>query len=207
MTRIFLVRHGVTEHTGHKLSGLLPGIHLTEEGRAQARAAAEHLAGAPLSAIYSSPIERCLETAEIIAARHDVPLHTEDALGEVDYGTWSGRTFKSIRRLKMWEVVQRRPGAARFPEGETLRAVQARAVDTVEEMTARHPKQTICTVAHADVIRLVIAHYLGVHIDLFQRIAIAPASVSAIAIEGPDVLVLAVNTMPPGVANGGGVRT
>lgn len=207
MTRFLFVRHGVTEHTGHKLSGLLPGIHLTDEGRAQAFAAAEYLADTTMSAIYSSPIERCRETAEIIAARHDVPLRMAEGLGEVGYGAWSGRSFRSVRRLKMWQVVQRRPSAVVFPEGETLRAVQARSVDTVEEMAARHPKQTICCVAHADVIKLVVAHYLGVHIDLFQRIAIAPASVSGVSVDGPDVRVLTVNTVPPGAQDDGAVRS
>lgn len=207
MTRIFFVRHGVTEHTGHKLSGWLPGIHLTDEGRDQAAAAADHLAAIPLRAIYSSPIERCRETAEIIAARHGLPLKFERALGEVGYGAWSGRTFKSIRRLKMWELVMRRPSAVRFPEGETLRGVQARAVDAVEALAANHLRSTICCVAHADVIKLVLAHYLGVHIDLFQRIAIGPASISAVSVDAADVQVLTVNTMPPALASEGASRT
>lgn len=207
MTRVFFVRHGITEHTGHKLSGWLPGIHLTEEGREQAVAAAEHLAPVPMKAIYSSPIERCRETAEVIAARQNLPLRLDRGLGEVEYGSWSGRSFKSVRRLKMWDVVQRRPSAARFPEGETLRAVQARSVETVEKMVEAHPKQTICCVAHADVIKLVMAHYLGVHIDLFQRIAIGPASISAVSLDGPDVRVLTVNTIPPGVLDQGRVSS
>lgn len=197
MTRIYLVRHGVTEHTGHKLSGWLPGIHLTDAGRAQAAAAAAYLKGVRFKAIYSSPIDRCKETAEIIAQPHGLPVHLEDAVGEVGYGAWSGRSFKSLRRLKLWEVVQNRPSAVRFPEGETLREVQARAVDAVEALAERHPKQTIACVAHADVIRLVVAHYLGVHLDLFQRIAVAPASISGVAIHGPAVQVWTLNTIPP----------
>lgn len=196
MSRVLFVRHGVTEHTGHRLSGRLPGIHLTEEGRAQAAAAADHLAEVRIDEIYSSPIDRCRETAKIIAERHGVEVRIEDDLTEVGYGSWSGRSFRSLQRLKLWEVVQRRPSAVRFPDGETLRDVQARAVDAVEAIVDRHPRKTICCVAHADVIRLVLAHHLGVHIDLFQRIEVAPASISALELDGAHVRVVAVNVVP-----------
>lgn len=196
MTNVFLVRHGVTEHTGKKLSGWMEGLHLTDDGRRQAQEAADQLAQVHFNAIYTSPIDRCRETAQIIAGRHHKEVVLEDGIGEVGYGGWTDRSFKSLTRTKLWELVQRRPSAARFPEGESLREVQARAVDTVELLAAKHPKQTICCVSHADVIKLVLAHYLGVHLDLFQRIGIGPASVSALSLEGPSVHVWAVNVLP-----------
>ena len=196
MTVFYLVRHGVTSHTGAKLSGWMPGIHLSDEGVAQAEAAARGLSKVPLKALYASPIDRTMETARPIAAAHGLKIETNPALGEVEYGRWTDRTFKALRRTKMWTTVQRWPSGARFPEGETLRAVQVRAVDELEAIRARHPKQAVCCVSHADVIRLVTAHYLGVHIDLFQRIVIDPASLTVVAVgdEGPRVI--AVNVPP-----------
>jgi probable phosphoglycerate mutase len=196
VTTVFLVRHGVTEHTGHKLSGWMPGIHLNDEGRRQAESAATQLAGVKLKAIYSSPLERCFETAEIVAAPHKRRVATDEALGEVEYGTWTGRSLKSLTRTKLWTTVQRWPAAMRFPEGETLRGVQARAVDYLEEIKALHPKDSVCCVSHGDVIKLVLAHYLGVHIDLYQRIVVGPASISIVALAEYGPYILAMNTMP-----------
>jgi probable phosphomutase (TIGR03848 family) len=197
MTTFFFVRHGVTTHTGHKLSGWMPGIHLSEEGLAQAEAVAEQLAEVPFQAIYSSPIERTMETARAIAARRELGIETAPGLGEVRYGKWSNRSFKSLARTKLWTTVQRWPSAARFPDGESLREVQFRAVDEVERLRAKHPRKLVCCVSHADVIKLVAAHYLGLHIDLFQRIDISPASVSVVALtdNGPP-RVLALNSSP-----------
>lgn len=196
MTNIFLVRHGVTDHTGSKLSGWMEGIHLTAEGRRQAEAAADHLARTKFSAIYSSPIDRCRETAEVIANPHGMQIELTEGLGEVRYGAWTDRSFKSLVRTKLWQVVQTRPSAVRFPDGEAIREVLARAIEQVEEIAAAHPKGTVCCVSHADVIKLILAHYLGVHLDLFQRIAIAPASISGLSIDGPKVMVWAMNILP-----------
>ena len=196
MTTIFLVRHGVTPHTGHKLSGWMPGIHLSDEGRAEAEAAAEQLASVDFKAIYSSPIDRCRETAEIVAAPHKLRVVQDDALGEVEYGNWTNRSLKSLMRTKLWTTVQRWPSAMRFPDGESLRDVQVRAVDYLEEIRAEHPKHKVCCVSHGDVIKLLLAHYLGVHIDLYQRIVVGPASISVISLTeyGPHILTM--NQMP-----------
>ena len=174
----------------------MPGIHLNDEGRAQASAAAEQLAGVSFKGIYSSPIERCFETAEIIAARHKLEIETDEALGEVEYGRWTNRSLKSLMRTKLWTTVQRWPAGMKFPEGETLRAVQARAVDAIEEIRIARPKASVCCVSHGDVIKLVMAHYLGVHIDLYQRIIIGPASVSVVALSEYGPHILAMNSMP-----------
>jgi probable phosphoglycerate mutase len=190
MTTVYFVRHAVTDHTGERLSGWMPDIHLSEQGREQARDVADRLARAPFKAVYSSPIERTLETAEQIAKRHKLRVIVREGLGEVHYGRWTNRSFKSLRRTKLWQVVQRWPSAARFPDGESIRELQARAVSEVEVIAEAHKRAAVCVVSHADVIRVVLAHYLGVHLDLFQRIEISPASVSVVHIGefGPRVL-------------------
>jgi probable phosphomutase (TIGR03848 family) len=197
VTVFLLVRHAVTSHTGHKLTGWAPGVHLSDDGRAQAEAVAEQLAKAPIKAIYSSPIDRTLETAQAVAAPHRLDVQVLDDIGEVRYGTWTNRSLKSLARTKLWTKVQQFPSAARFPQGETLREVQARAIAELERIQARHPRQMVCVVSHADVIKLLVAHYLGVHIDLFQRIAIGPASVSAVAVSDQGPMVLSVNAHAP----------
>lgn len=199
MTTFLFVRHGVTSHTGHRLSGWLPDIHLSEEGRAQAEAAAETLSKVPLKAIYSSPIDRTMETARAIAARHELEVKVTPAMGEVRYGRWTNRSFKTLARTKLWTTVQTFPSGARFPDGESLREVQARAVEEVERIRLEYPKKTVCCVSHADVIKLIAAHYLGMHIDLFQRIHIAPGSITAIAVDDSGPRVLALNSAPRSV--------
>jgi probable phosphoglycerate mutase len=196
VTTFFFVRHGLTSHTGHKLSGWLPDVHLSEEGRHQVKAVAERLEKVPFKAIYSSPIERTKETADAIAERHKLEVEITPELGEVHYGKWTNRSFKTLVRTKLWATLQSFPSAARFPDGETLRAVQSRAVDEVERIRGRHPKRMVCCVSHADVIKLIAAHYMGLHIDFFQRISIAPASVTVISVSDEGPRVLALNALP-----------
>ena len=196
MTTIYLVRHAVTSHTGHKLTGWMEGVHLTEEGRAQAEATAEQLAGVPLKAVYSSPIDRTIETARLVAVRHGLEVEINRDIGEVQYGKWTNRSLKTLARTKLWATIQRWPSAVRFPEGETLREVQTRAVDGIERLRAEHPRDAICCVSHADTIKLIVAHYVGVHIDLFQRIFIGPASVSALNISDYGPQLLSLNALP-----------
>jgi probable phosphoglycerate mutase len=174
----------------------MEGVHLTEEGRAQAEATADQLAGVPLKAIYSSPIDRTIETARIIANRHGLQVKMDRDIGEVQYGKWTNRSLKTLARTKLWATIQRWPSAVRFPEGETLREVQTRAVDGIERLRAEHQRDTICCVSHADTIKLIVAHYLGVHIDLFQRIFIGPASVSVLNISDYGPQLLSLNALP-----------
>jgi probable phosphomutase (TIGR03848 family) len=195
MTTFYLVRHGVTSHTGHRLSGRLDGIHLTEQGIAEAEAAADMLAAVKFRAVYSSPIDRSLETARIIGARHGLEVEVTDGLLEVDYGTWTNRSFKAVARTKLWSRVQRWPSGARFPSGESLREVQQRALDELDRIRASHPRATVCCVTHADVIRLVLADYLGIHLDLFQRIMVGPASTTVVSVGDDGPRVVAVNLL------------
>ena len=196
MTTLYFVRHAVTSHTGKKLSGWMEGIPLTDEGREQATAVADRLADVPLKAVYSSPIDRTLETAKAIASRHGLEVRTRRNLGEVEYGAWTNRPLKVLARTKLWTKVQRYPSGVRFPDGETLREVQNRAVDEVDRLAQEHPKDAISCVSHGDVIKLVFAHYMGVHIDLFQRLVIAPASVSVLALSEHGPAILSLNTAP-----------
>lgn len=187
----------MTEHTGYKLSGWMEGLHLTEEGRGQAEAAAERLSDIRFKAIYSSPLERCYETADIIAGQHQgLRVKKLRAIGEVDYGRWTDRSMKVLSKTKLWSTVQRFPSQVRFPEGETLRAVQARAVEAVEELVTRHPKQHICCATHADVIKLVVVHYLGAHLDMYQRLLVAPGSITVLGLGEGEPRVIALNHVP-----------
>ena len=182
MTTFLLIRHAVNDwvKTG-KLAGWTPGVHLNEDGQAQAAALGQRLADRPLKAIYASPLERTMETAQAIAAHHDgLAVQSLEAVGEVRYGRWQGEEVKKLVARKMWQVIQYVPSRASFPEGETMRRVQLRAVDALETLAERHPRQMIAVVSHSDVIKMILAHYLGMHLDLFQRIVVSPASLSVV---------------------------
>lgn len=180
MTTILLVRHGENDWVKkHRLAGWIEGIHLNENGRQQAADAAERLAKLPIKAIYSSPVLRCRETADFIAASQNLPVNLLDEIGEVRYGKWEGKKIKKLAKKKKWFTVQFYPSRMKFPDGDTLRGVQTRGVEALETLAQTHrDRDIIVVVSHADLIKLVLAHYLGVHIDLFQRIIISPASVS-----------------------------
>lgn len=196
MTNFYLVRHGVTSHAGHRLTGWHPGVGLTDEGRKQAEAVAERLSKSRIAAVYSSPIQRARETAAPIADRQGLEVTVRDGLGEVHYGDWSNRTFKSLPRTRLWRQLRRWPSAPRFPGGETLRETQVRVVGEIEELRAAHPRGRICCVSHADVIKLILAHYLGVHIDLYERMVLAPGSVSSLSIDDDGPRIRGVNCVP-----------
>lgn len=183
MTLLALVRHAVTDMTGKRLYGRSGGIVLSAEGRRQAAALAERMRGLPLDALYSSPLERCLETARPISEATGVDVEEVEGVLEIDYGEWTGRPFTSLRRTKLWrEFHGATPSAPRFPGGETLAEAQRRAVAAIDGLVQRHAKGTIAVVTHGDVVALVLAHYAGIHVDLFQRLEVAPASVTAIAV-------------------------
>ncbi len=181
MNRLLLVRHAVTEHTGARLSGWLPGVHLSDKGRDQAKKLAERLADVPVDALYASPLERCQETAAAIAEVKGLQVTTLVEVGEVRYGDWTGREVAELAKQDLWWLLMAHPSGARFPGGESLLEMQARAVAAVERLRAAHPKQTVAVCSHADPIKAVVAQYLGLHLDLFQRLEISPASVTAFA--------------------------
>lgn len=195
MARILLIRHAPTPETGARLTGRLPGVSLGEKGTAIAQATAQRMREIKLAAIYSSPIERTWETAIEVARFHKLEPRREDGLLEVDYGSWSGRTLRSLYPLKAWRVVQHTPSRMTFPGGESLLAAQQRAVATIERLAAAHRNQTVAAVSHADIIKSVLSHYLGQPLDLFQRIGVNPASVSVIDLPAAGMpMVRAINT-------------
>jgi probable phosphoglycerate mutase len=200
MPRLLLIRHAPTAETGTVLTGRLPGVALHDEGRDIAETLAAALAPTSITAVYTSPVLRCRQTAKAVALPHDLSPTTLGSLAEVDYGEWAGRTLKSLARTKLWESVLMAPSRVRFPGGETLREVQVRAVAACEEIALRHPRGTVAVVSHGDVIKSIVAHYLGTPLDLFQRIRVQPASVSVIEVPrtGPPS-VIAVNRLPGGV--------
>jgi probable phosphoglycerate mutase len=184
MPIILLIRHGENDYVKKgRMSGRLPGIHLNEKGRTQAEALAEKLRGAPVKGIYSSPLERAMETAEPIARDHGLEIIQRPGLMDTDVGEWQGRTIKSLRRLKVWRQVQFAPSMMRFPGGEAFRETQQRIVDEIETLRLQHEeKELFICVTHADPIKLAVAFYLGVPFDLFQRMVISPATITALQI-------------------------
>jgi probable phosphomutase (TIGR03848 family) len=192
-TLVLLIRHALTDTAGKKLTGWDPGVHLNERGREQAERLAERLGPLPIRAIYASTLERCVETATPLARAKGLDVRTIDTLRDVHYGAWTGRNIAPLRKTKLWSKLVASPGDARFPHGETLRETQARVVAEVASLVDRHPRQLIAVCSHADPIKLVLAHYLGQHIDLFNRLVVAPASVSAVAVTSGAPHVLRIN--------------
>jgi len=199
---LVLLRHATTAATGKRLGGRKPGVHLDAPGRAQAEAAARRLAPLPVAAVYASPLERTRETAAVVARAHGLRVRTERGVLEVDYGDWTDRPLAQLRRHALWRTVQQAPSRMTFPGGESIRAAQQRAVEATERLARAHEGETIVVVSHADVIKAVVAHHLGMGLDLFQRIVISPASSTTILLpHGAPSLLLALNdTSDPGPA-------
>jgi probable phosphomutase (TIGR03848 family) len=189
MPTVILVRHGrSTANAEGVLAGWSPGVALDDTGRAQATALAARLAALPLAAVVSSPLQRCQETVgPLLATRPELTLHTEERVGECHYGDWTGRTIGELAEEPLWATVQRHPSAAVFPgaEGESMRAMQARAVDAVRDwndrIEAEHgPDAMYAVCSHGDVIKALAADALGLHLDQFQRIGTDPCSVTVV---------------------------
>jgi len=193
VTLLLLIRHALTDATGKRLSGRTRGIHLSEAGRDQARVLASRLDPLPISAAYTSPLERCVETARPFASARGLDVLVEPRLIEVAYGTWTGRSMGQLTRTTLWKQVQSSPSSVRFPDGETLTEVQQRSVSALNEIAAAHPRGAVAVVTHADVIRLAVAHYCGVHIDLFQRFVVGTTSVSAVLLGDRIPRILRIN--------------
>ena len=195
MPTILLIRHGENDYVK---KGILPGqtsgIHLNDKGRSQAQALAERLGQAPIIAIYSSPLERAVETAEPIALALGLEITIRPGLVETDCGEWQGKSLKSLRRLKAWRAVQSTPSLFRFPGGESFAECQARMVNEIEALRLGHEdKDLFACVSHADPIRLAVAYYLGLSLDHFQRLSAAPASITALYIGGMGSRLLTLN--------------
>jgi probable phosphomutase (TIGR03848 family) len=195
-TTILLVRHGQTTATGVTLYGRSPGVHLSEKGIAEAQRAGERIGGlAKVDAVYASPLERARETAAPIGAARGLKVQIDKGLLEADFGDWTGQALKDLMKLPEWSTVQRYPSGFRFPGGESFAEMQTRMVTTLDRLRARHPGGVVVAVSHADPIKAAVAHALGTHLDLFQRIVISTCSISAVAYGGGGVAVLTVNSI------------
>jgi probable phosphoglycerate mutase len=192
------VRHGKTPTTGQVLPGRAKGLHLGDEGIAQAERAAERIAALGkrrVKAVYASPMERTKETAAPIAAALGLKVRSRRGLVEADFGTWTGRKLGDLMKKPEWQQVQRYPSGFRFPDGESFSQMQERICDTVSQLVDEHPGHTIVAVSHADPIKAVVASAMGTHLDLFQRIVVGPCSISAIMYTPSGPVVLGVNSM------------
>lgn len=178
---VFLIRHATADYRPGKLYGWTPGVHLSSRGRDEVKRLASRLEPVRLAAIYSSPLERCVETAEAIAEGRRQGVSVVEGVGEVRYGSWQGRSFRSLARTKLWRVVQLTPSQASFPGGESLLELQRRGVEAVDAIRRRHGRGIVAVVSHADMIKAIVAHYIGLHLDLFQRLHVEPASVTVLA--------------------------
>jgi probable phosphomutase (TIGR03848 family) len=202
MATVILLRHGrTTANASGTLAGRTPGVHLDDLGHTQAERAGERLAVVPLAELVSSPLERCKETARAVSTRQPGKprVHTDRALTECDYGEWQGRKLRELAKLALWRTVQSNPSEATFPGGESLAQMQARAVHAVRRrdaaVTTAHGAHAVwIAVSHGDVIKSVLADALGMHLDLFQRIQVDPASISVIRYTEARPYVLASNT-------------
>lgn len=194
-TLILLVRHGQTPTTGKLLPGRAPGLHLADTGREQANRAAERIAQLKqVDAIYASPLERARETAAPIAAGRRMKARIDKGLIECDFGDWTGAELKVLMKLPEWGTVQRAPSTFTFPGGESFTAMQNRIVGALDRLRATHAGGVVVCVSHADPIKAAVAHALGTHIDLFQRIVISTCSITAIAYGAGAPVVLTVNS-------------
>jgi probable phosphomutase (TIGR03848 family) len=202
MATVLLVRHGRTNaNVSGILAGRLTGVRLDEAGTAQADRTASRLADVPLAGVVTSPLERCAQTAKAIAKAHPASprVARERGLTECDYGDWQGRPLKELAREKLWKTVQAQPSAAEFPGGESLAAMQSRAVTAVRRLDAafeaEHGAGAVwVAVTHGDIVKAVLADALGMHLDLFQRLHVDPASVSIVRYTPTRPFVLATNT-------------
>ena len=197
MPMFLLIRHGENDYvkTG-RLAGRIPGVHLNEAGRRQAQLLADKLSGAAIQAVYSSPLERALETAAPIANALNQAVVVRPDLVEMDFGDWQEKKLKGLSRLKAWKIVQSAPSRMRFPQGETFAEAQHRICQELDTLAREHtPKDIVVCVSHSDPIKLAVAYFLGLPLDLFQRLSVAPGSITALMIgeSGSHLLTLNYN--------------
>ena len=196
MAVFHLLRHGEHGLLGRVMAGRMPGVGMTERGRAEIAAQAERLAGEKIAAIYASPLQRTRETAEIVAERLGLPIGFRDDLIELDFGEWTGATFDSIRADPRWQAWSTQRSLATIPGGESMRAVQQRVVAAVVELNERHLHETVVLVSHGDVIRSALVYALGMPLDFYNRIEIAQGSISTIRLDASGIRVLTLSERP-----------
>jgi probable phosphoglycerate mutase len=193
-TLVLLVRHGRTPTTGKVLPGRARGLHLADSGIAEAKRAAERIAEiGRVAALYASPLERARETAAPIAKSTKLTTQVHKGLLECDFGDWTGAPLQRLMKKPEWKTVQKAPSTFRFPNGESFLEMQTRMVSAIDDIRSRHPGKVVVCVSHADPIKAAVAHAMGTHIDLFQRIVISTCSITAIQYSSSGPVVLGVN--------------
>ncbi len=181
MTRFLLVRHATNDGVDSgRLAGRSPSVHLNARGRAEALSLAASLSEVELTKVVASPLERTRETAAYLASPRGMPVEMNEGILEIDFGSWTGQKLDDLRKDPLWAGVIHAPSVTRFPGGETLLEAQQRAVAAIGALRVENPEGVVAVVSHADIIKAVLAHFAGVHIDLFQRINVSPASVSIV---------------------------
>jgi probable phosphomutase (TIGR03848 family) len=193
MTKFLLIRHALTDSVGKRLSGRTPGVPLNAEGQAQAQQLAIRLADMPIAAIYSSPLAHAVQTAAPIAAQHDLETSISEDFLELDFGNWTNCTFQELHDQPQFQRFNSFRSSTRIPGGELMLEAQARAVAGLGKLCAQHPGQTVAIVSHADILKAAVAYYAGIHLDLFQRLEISPASVSVLEIFEETARILLLN--------------
>jgi probable phosphomutase (TIGR03848 family) len=193
MTRFLLVRHAAIDAHGRSLPGRTPGVHLNAQGRLQAQALAQRIAGLPVSAVYSSPLERAVETADPIAKLLGLETAVSEELLEIGFGDWTGSDIADVAESPAFQRFNSFRSCAPVPGGEFMLQAQARMVAGLDALRARHAHAHVVVVSHGDMIKAAIAHYAGIPLDLFQRIEISPASISMVELDAATVRILAVN--------------
>jgi probable phosphomutase (TIGR03848 family) len=193
MTKFLLIRHATTDAVGKHLSGRMPNVHLNEAGKGEARLLAERLKGLPITAIYSSPLERALETAAPLAEGNNCPCVVADDFLEIDYGNWTNSTFDELQNDPQFQRFNTFRSVTRIPGGETMQEAQARFIAGMEKLTIKHHNEIIVIMSHSDMIKSAVAYYAGISLDLFQRLEISPASVSVIDLFEDSVRIVSIN--------------
>ena len=200
MSLLLLIRHGENEYvkTG-KMAGRISGVHLNERGQKQAQSLADALKDAPIKAIYSSPLERAVETAMPIANACRLEVQIEAGVIESNVGNWQGKSWKMLRRTNAWKIVQHSPSRFRFPGGESFPEMQTRIVAALEEICAKHkkPQDIVAVVFHADPIKLAVAHFIGLPLDHFQRLGCDTGSMTILNVGEMGAHLLGLNLKPP----------
>lgn len=198
MPTILLIRHGENDYVKkQRLAGRLRNVHLNQNGRAQAEALAAALMQLPIKAVYSSPLDRAMETAQPIAAAHGLTVQRRAGLIETRLGKWEGQSIKKLVRTREWKMLQEHPSRFRFPGGEWMAEQQARLVGEIEAICAQHKgKDVVACVGHADPIKIIIAYYIGLPLDHFQRLHLQTASVSTLAFGKRGAKLLNLNVTP-----------
>lgn len=195
MTAFYLIRHALNDFVGRRLAGWMPGVHLNEEGRLQARRLAERLAPAGITGICSSPLERAQETAQPLAEATGLNVETRQNFVEVQAGEWVGKTFAELKDDPQWQAFNRFRSGTRVPGGELMLETQTRMVKEMLQLRDAQPNGKIAIVSHADPIRAALVFCLGMPLDFYQRVEISPASYSIVTLDEWGPVVSAVNVV------------